>query len=71
MGILDYIFQIFVTEDVSVKHKISYLAILSSKSKNDIVNIINKSDNVVRKTKNYLKKPQMTKLFDYLIRFNL
>ena len=65
-GILDYIFQVLDTEDVPVKQIVSCLAILSQKSENDITNIIKKSQNFVRKTKNHLKKSLKMTLRNYI-----
>ena len=56
-GILFYgIFQILDAENVPVKQIIPYLAILSKKSEIDIVDIVKKTHNYIRKTKSYLKK---------------
>ena len=65
-GILNYIFQVLDTEDVPVKQIVSCLAILSQKSENDITNIIKKSQNFVRKTKNHLKKSLKMTLRNYI-----
>ena len=65
-GILDYIFQVLDTEDVPVEQIVSCLAILSQKSENDITNIIKKSQNFVRKTKNHLKKSLKMTLRNYI-----
>ena len=65
-GILDYIFQVLDTEDAPVKQILSCLAILSQKSENDITNIIKKSQNFVRKTKNHLKKSLKMTLRNYI-----
>ena len=59
-GTLDYMFLILDTEDVPLKQIMPCLAILSQKRENDIAIIIKKTHNFVRKTKNYLKNPQMT-----------
>ena len=65
-SILDYIFQVLDTEDAPVKQILSCLAILSQKSENDITNIIKKSQNFVRKTKNHLKKSLKMTLRNYI-----
>ena len=54
-GLLDYIFQILDTENVSVKQIMPCLAVLAQKSENGIANIIKKPHNFVTKTKSYLK----------------
>ena len=59
-GNLDYIFPILDTDGVKGKQIMPCLVILSQKSENDIANIIKKPHNFVRKSKNYLKKPQIT-----------
>ena len=59
-GILDYIFQMLDTEDANVKQIMRYLTTLSQKSENDIAKHYQEKHNFMTKTKNYLKKLQIT-----------
>ena len=54
---MDQIYKVLDEEDISAKQIILYLATLSKKSENVIVNIVKKPHNFMKKTENYLKKP--------------
>ena len=60
-GILDQIFNVLDEEEVSAKQIIPCLDTLSKKSENIIANIVKNPHNIVKKTKNYLKNPEMIK----------
>ena len=56
-GILDNIFQVLDTENVSYANN-TILGNSLKKGESDIANIVKKPHNFMRKTKNYLKKPK-------------